>query len=64
MRTSGLLPVIRDLKGWLSTHYEVGFDPIDDDAAAIRTRALLILDQLELLRALVQRHQMGDGGDG
>jgi hypothetical protein len=57
MRT-GLLPIIRALSGWLTEHYDSGFDPVDDESAAIRTRALLILDQLELLRALVQKQQM------
>jgi hypothetical protein len=57
MRT-GLMPIIRALSGWLTDNYDSGFDPVDDESAAIRTRALLILDQLELLRALVQKQQM------
>jgi hypothetical protein len=57
--TSGLLPIIKALSGWLCEHYDPGFDPVDDEKAAIRVRALLILDQLEMLRAQVQRHQMG-----
>jgi hypothetical protein len=57
MRT-GLIPIIRNLNGWLTEHYDSGFDPVDDESAYIRTRALLILDQLELLRALVQKHQL------
>lgn len=59
MTTSGLLPIIRALNGWLSDHYDPGLDPIDDSTAAIRQEALLILDRLELLRAMVQAHQMG-----
>jgi hypothetical protein len=57
MRT-GLLPIIRALSGWLTEHYDPGFDPVDDATAKIRTRALLIVDQLELLRAEVQKHQV------
>lgn len=55
---TGLLPVIRVLQCWIAERYDPGFDPVDDQAADIRTRALLILDQLEYLRALVQKHQM------
>lgn len=58
MMTSGLLPIIRALNGWISEHCDPGLDPIDDDMAAIRQEALLILDRLELLRSMVQAHQM------
>jgi hypothetical protein len=57
MRT-GLIPIIRSLNAWLTLHYDSGLDPVDDETAAIRIRALLIVDQLELLRAMVQRYQM------
>jgi hypothetical protein len=57
MRT-GLIPIIRSLNAWLILHYDVGFDPVDDATAEIRTKALLIVDQLELLRAMVQRYQL------
>jgi hypothetical protein len=63
MRT-GLLPIIRSLNGWLAERYDPGFDPVDDETAAIRVRALLVLDQLELLRAQVQKHQMETTTDG
>ena len=62
MRT-GLLPIIRALSGWITEYYEAGLDPVDDRAADIRTRALLILDQLEYLRAMVQKHQMEHADD-
>jgi hypothetical protein len=55
---TGLLPIIQALSGWITEHYEPGFDPVDDDAAAIRVRALLVLDQLELLRSQVIKHQL------
>lgn len=55
---TGLIPIIRAMHHWLNEHYDSGFDPVDDESAAIRVRALLILDQLELLRAHVQKHQM------
>jgi hypothetical protein len=55
---TGLLPVIRILSGWITEHYDPGFDPVDDAAADIRVRALLILDQLELLRSQVIKHQL------
>jgi hypothetical protein len=57
MRT-GLVPIIASLTRWLTENYDSGFDPVDDESAAIRIRALLILDQLELLRAKVQKQQM------
>lgn len=57
MSHAGLLPIIRDLHSWLTLHYDVGFDPVDDATADIRTKALLIVDQLELLRAKVQKQQ-------
>lgn len=63
MSHTGLPPIIRDLRAWLTLHYDVGFDPVDDATARIRTRALLIVDQLELLRAEVQKHQMEDAGE-
>lgn len=63
MARTGLLPIIRDMCAWVTMHYDVGYDPVDEETAAIRTRALLILDQLELLRALVQKQQMEDAGD-
>jgi hypothetical protein len=62
MRT-GLLPIIRSLNGWLAENYDTGLDPVDDVSADIRVRALLILDQLELLRAQVQKHQMESAGE-
>lgn len=57
MSSTDLLPIIKDLNSWLIEHYDVGFDPVDDDTAAIRTHALLIVDQLELLRTQVQKYQ-------
>ena len=58
MRT-GLVPIIRDLNRWVAEYSDPeGLDPVDDMTADIRTRALLIVDQLELLRALVQKQQM------
>jgi hypothetical protein len=49
---------MRSLSGWITEHYDPGFDPVDDAAADIRVRALLILDQLELLRSQVIKHQL------
>jgi hypothetical protein len=56
---TGLLPIIRALNGWITEHYDSGFDPVDDETATIRARALLVLDQLELLRSKVINHQTG-----
>jgi hypothetical protein len=60
---TGLFPIIRALNGWITEHYDPGFDPVDDDAAAIRVRALLVLDQLELLRSQVHKHQLAHVND-
>jgi hypothetical protein len=58
MSKTGLVPIIRDLNRWIADYSDPGLDPVDDDTAAIRIRALLVVDQLELLRALVQKQQL------